>query len=448
MHRFDTEPIVSPADGSRSAAGANVAPAQPAPGDEWRSPLTRDALERFAAAADALALDDELRMRLAVPRRSLAVNFPLRMDDGSFRSFTAYRVQHTLAMGPTKGGFRYAEDVSLGECAALAMWMTWKCALMELPYGGAKGGVRCDPRALSPRERERLTRRYAVELLPLIGADRDIPAPDLGTGEREMGWFMDSYSQHVGRSVPGIVTGKPLVLGGTATRRTATGVGAVHVTVGLLERLGRDVAGSRFVVQGFGEVGATAARRLHALGGRLVAIGDERGGTVAPDGLDVAELARFVGDGGRVVDFPGGRAIAAEELLRVPCDVLVPAATARQITAANVDGIDCAVVVEAANGPTTPAAERMLAERGVVVVPDILANAGGVTVSYFEWLESQQGAHWEDAELAARLQRRMRAALETVAAVVERRGVDWRTAAMIVAVGRVAEASRARGVYP
>ncbi|MBB4660575.1 glutamate dehydrogenase (NAD(P)+) [Conexibacter arvalis] len=425
-----------------------MAHASPAPGDEWRSPLMQDALERFSAAADALALDDELRMRLAAPRRSLAVNFPLRMDDGSYRSFAGYRVQHTLAMGPTKGGFRYAPDVSLGECAALAMWMTWKCALMRLPYGGAKGGVRCDPGTLSPSERERLTRRYAVELLPLIGADRDIPAPDLGTGEREMGWFMDSYSQHVGRSVPGIVTGKPLVLGGTATRRTATGVGVVHVIAGLLERLGSDVAGSRFVVQGFGEVGATAADRLHALGGRLLAVGDEHGATAAPDGLDVPALARFVRDGGRLADFPGGRPIAADELMSVPCDVLVPAATARQITAENVERVDCRFVVEAANGPTTPAAERALGERGVVVVPDILANAGGVTVSYFEWLESQQGAHWEDAELASRLQRRMRTALETVAAVVEQREVDWRTAAMIVAVGRVAEASRARGVYP
>ena len=417
-------------------------------GTEWVTDLYRIAAEQFEATADVLDLDDDTRARLLEPRRSLTVNFPVRMDDGSVRSFTGYRVQHTLHMGPTKGGMRYAPAVSLGECAALAMWMTWKCALLELPYGGAKGGVRCTPKEMSVDEIERMTRRYATELLPIIGPERDIPAPDMATGEREMAWFMDTYSQQMGFAVPEIVTGKPPVLGGTEARRPATGLGVVYVTEGVLERLGWPAREQRFVVQGFGNVGRVAARELHDLGARVVGVSDASGGVGDPDGLDVPALEAWVTEHGLIAGFPGGEAVGRSEILELECDVLIPAALEQQITEANADRLRCRLVVEAANGPTTPGAEALLLARGIRVVPDVLANAGGVCVSYFEWVQDIQRYSWDYIELQERLRRQLRAALAKVWQAAEELDVSWRTAALSVAVTRVAEAARLRGVYP
>lgn len=417
-------------------------------GAEWRSELYRTASEQLHRTADVLDLPADDRAQLLEPRRSLTVNFPVRMDDGSVRTFTGYRVQHLLTMGPTKGGMRYAPHVSMGECAALAMWMTWKCALLGLPYGGAKGGVRVDPRELSVGELERLTRRYASELLPIIGPDRDIPAPDMATGEREMAWFYDTYSQAVGYSVPEVVTGKPVILGGTEARRPATGLGVVYVTEAVLEHLGWPLREQSFVVQGFGNVGRVAARELFDAGARVVGLGDVGGAVGNPDGLDVVAAEAWFDEHGSVAGFPGGRAVGRDELLALECDVLVPAALESVITARTAPGLRCRLVVEAANGPTTPEGERVLAERGIPVVPDVLANAGGVCVSYFEWVQDVQKYAWDLVEQQERLRRQLRSAWRRVLEAHERLDCDWRTAALSVAVQRVAEAGRVRSIYP
>jgi len=419
-----------------------------APGSEWGSELYRMATAQFDRAAQLLALDQEFCVRLRDPRRSLTVNFPVRMDDGRTASFTGYRVQHTLTMGPTKGGVRYAPDVSLGECAALAMWMTWKCALLGLPYGGAKGGVRCTPAQLSDGERERMTRRYAAELIPIVGPDQDIPAPDIATGEREMAWFMDTYSQQVGYSVPGVVTGKPLVLGGTAGRREATGLGVVYVLEAVCERIGLALRDARVAIQGYGNVGAVAARELHAIGARVVAISDAGGGIVHPDGLDVGAVDRWCAEHGSLAGYPDGEHIGSAAVLEVACEVVIPAAVSRQITADNAARLDCRLVIEAANGPTTAAAEEILRTRGIPVIPDVLANAGGVTVSYFEWVQDQQRYSWDAIDVQERLRRQLRTAFARVTDAVERRDVDWRMAALSVAIERVAQAAQLRGIYP
>ena len=419
-----------------------------APGAEWRSELYAIAAAQFNAAADLLDLEAEIRTRLLEPRRALVVNFPVRRDDGEIESLTGYRVQHTLTMGPTKGGVRFAPGVSLGECAALAMWMTYKCALLELPFGGAKGGVRCDPNRLSANEMERVTRRYTAEMLPVIGPDRDIPAPDMATGEREMAWFMDTYAQQVGHAVPEIVTGKPVVLGGTDARRVATGLGVVFCIEAMLEHLGIPLADQRVVVQGFGNVGAALACELQARGAVIVGVSDVSGGVVAEVGLDVDELLRWVSEHRFLRGFPGGRAVSRTEILETSCDLLVPAALERQITVANAARLDCSIVVEAANGPTTPEADAILAERGIHLVPDVLANAGGVTVSYFEWVQDQQKIAWRAEEIAARLRSQVRAAFARVLEFAARENVDWRTAAQAVAIARVAEAARLRSIYP
>ncbi len=324
------------------------------PGEEWNSELHRIGATQFDRAADVLSLDQESRGRLRNPRRALTVNFPVRMDDGTVRSFTGYRVQHTLTMGPTKGGIRYSPTVSQGECAALAAWMTWKCALLNLPYGGAKGGVRCDPNSLWDGEIERVTRRFTVELIPLIGADKDIPAPDMGTGEREMAWLYDTYSQAVGHSVPEIVTGKPPALGGTESRRPATGLGVVYVTEAVAKRMGRRLPGQRVVIQGFGNVGATAAAELDAIGARILAVSDHTGGILDDAGLDVAAVAEWMREHGALAGCPLGTPLSPTEVLEVPCDILIPAALARQITGVNASRLDTTLIVEAANGPTTP----------------------------------------------------------------------------------------------
>jgi glutamate dehydrogenase (NAD(P)+) len=420
-----------------------------APGSEWRSELYAIAVEQFNHAADAIGLEPELRTRLREPRRALVVNFPVRMDDGEVRSFTGYRVQHTLAIGPTKGGIRYAAGVSLGECAALAMWMTFKCALLGLPFSGAKGGVRCDPNRLSAGELERITRRYAAELIPVIGPDRDIPAPDMGTGEREMAWFMDTYSQQVGYAVPEIVTGKPLVLGGTVGRQAATGSGVVICLEAALARRGRSVDGCRIAVQGFGNVGAVIARELHRRGALIVGLSDISGGIADPEGLDVPAVLAWALEGSRFLrDWPGAVHTSRTGVLELPCDVLVPAALERQIDADRARLLQCELVVEAANGPTTPEADAILAARGIDVVPDVLANAGGVTVSYFEWVQDQQKFFWGGDEVATRMRQLMLSAFDRVIEAAERLDVSWRTAALTVAIERVAEAARMRSLYP
>jgi glutamate dehydrogenase (NAD(P)+) len=417
-------------------------------GEEWHSELYRIATSQFLRCAEVLELDQESRERLIEPRRSLIVVFPVRMNDGSVKSFTGYRVQHTLTMGPTKGGIRYAPGVSLGECAALAMWMTWKCSLLGLPYGGAKGGVRCDTNQLTAGEIERITRRYASELIPVIGPDRDIPAPDMATGEREMAWFYDTYSQAMGHSVPEIVTGKPAVLGGTEARRPATGLGVVYVVEATLERFGWPLADQRFVVQGFGNVGSVVASELHALGAKVVGISDHTAGLVDEDGLDIPAIMDWHETRPYLRDCDLGRHVDRREVLETPCDVLIPAAIERQITTENAGRLDCRMVVEAANGPTTPEAEEVLRRREIPIVPDILANAGGVTVSYFEWVQDQQKYTWALDQIKERLRQQLRAATQRVSDEAERRSLDWRTAAMTVAVERVAQAAKLRAIYP
>jgi glutamate dehydrogenase (NAD(P)+) len=418
------------------------------PGAEWQSELYRVAVDQFTRSADLLGLEAEIRTRLLEPRRALVVNFPVRLDDGEVASFTGYRVQHTLTMGPMKGGFRYGPGVSLGECAALAMWMTFKCALVGLPFGGAKGGVRCDPNRLSDGELERVTRRYASEIFPIIGPDRDIPAPDIATGEREMAWFMDTYSQQVGHPVPEIVTGKPLVLGGTEGRDVATGLGVVYCIEELMKTVGEEIQSKRVVVQGLGNVGGTVARELAARGATVVGLSDVTGGVVDPAGLDVAGVEAWVAEHGFVRGYPKGEHVGRLEVLEQPCDILIPAAVEQQITEANAARIEARWVVEGANGPTTPEADAILAERGIEVLPDVLANAGGVTVSYFEWVQDQQKLAWDGSEVAARLRTHLDDAFARVREAREQRRTDWRLAAQAVAIERVADASRLRTIYP
>jgi glutamate dehydrogenase (NAD(P)+) len=419
-----------------------------APGGEWRSELWRVAVEQFDRAADLLGIDPQVRSRLVEPCRALTVNFPVRRDNGEVEIFTGYRVQHTLTMGPTKGGVRYAPAVSLGECAALAMWMTLKCQLVGLPFGGAKGGVRCDPNRLSRSELERLTRRYASEIFPIIGPNRDIPAPDMATGEQEMAWFMDTYSQQVGYAVPEIVTGKPLLLGGIVGRQSATGLGAVYCVESVLERIGWELPGLRVVVQGFGNVGAVIARELTSRGAILVGISDVTGGVASTAGLDVGALIAWVGEHRFLRGFPGGDSVSGQDVLEIPCDILVPAALEHQITADNAPDLNCRLVVEAANGPTTPQADRILADRGIRVVPDVIANAGGVTSSYFEWAQDQQKYLWDSEAIAERLRKQLHDGVERVFASADRFDIDWRTAAQTVAIERFAAAATLRAIYP
>jgi glutamate dehydrogenase (NAD(P)+) len=419
-----------------------------APGAEWRSELYRVAQEQFERAADVLGLEAELRSRLLEPRRALVVNFPVRRDSGEVQEFTGYRVQHTLAVGPAKGGIRFAPGVSLGECAALALWMTFKCALLELPFGGAKGGVRCDPNRLSDGEVERIIRRYAAEITPIIGPDRDIGAPDMATGEREMAWFMDTYSQQVGQAVPEIVTGKPPVLGGTEGRKAATGLGVVFALEAALEHLAWRLPGQRVVIQGFGKVGSVIAMELTRRGAIVIGVTDVAGGIVNDDGLDLDSLSAWVAEHGFIRGFPGGEPVGRLDLLATPCDLLIPAALERQITEENARDLDCRMVVEAANGPTTPEADAILAERGIPVVPDVLANGGGVTVSYYEWVQDIQREKWSLDAIATRLEATMRDGMHRVFAAAERYGTDWRTGAQALAIDRVAEAARLRAIYP
>jgi glutamate dehydrogenase (NAD(P)+) len=412
-------------------------------GSAWDS-----ALSQLDEAARAMDLDPGVHEVLRNPRRALEVSIPVRMDDGHIQVFRGYRVHHNTSRGPSKGGIRYHPAVTLEEVKALAMWMTWKCAVVNIPYGGAKGGVIVDPGELSMGELQRLTRRYASELLPLIGPERDIPAPDLGTNEQVMAWIMDTYSTREGFSVPGVVTGKPLAIGGSAGRPLATARGVMDVTLATLKHLGMAVEDARVVVQGFGNVGGGTVELLHQQGCMIVGVSDVKGGVYNPNGLTPQGLRAHRDKTGSVVGYEGGEAVTNRELLELDCDVLIPAALEGQLTKENADHVKASVIVEAANGPTTPEADEIFHDRGILIVPDILANAGGVTVSYFEWVQDLQAFYWTEDEVNDRLRQIMERSYVDVLAEAEERKVTMRTAATILGVSRVAQAHVTRGLYP
>ena len=393
-------------------------------------------------------LDPNVHEVLRYPKRTLEVSVPVRLETGSIRVFTGYRVHHNTSRGPSKGGIRYHPGVNLDEVKALAMWMTWKCAVVGIPYGGAKGGVVVDPKDLTMRELEHLTRRYASEILPLIGPERDIPAPDVGTDEQIMAWIMDTYSMNQGYSVPGVVTGKPLSVGGSAGRGFATSRGVMYVTVATLKHLAMPVDQARVVVQGYGKVGAPAVQLLADQGCLIVGVGDHLGAVYNPRGLSPVGLAAHKAEANTVAGFDGGEAVSGDDLLELECDVLIPAALEGVITERNADRLRTRIVVEGANGPTTPEADEILKDRGVQVVPDILANAGGVTVSYFEWVQDIQAYFWSEDEVNARLRRIMEESYVDVLELAEDRKVTMRQAATILGVSRVAEAHTTRGLFP
>ena len=406
------------------------------------------ALSQLDEAARTMDLDPGVLEVLRHPRRALEVSIPVRMDDGQIHVFKGYRVHHNTSRGPSKGGIRYHPDVTLEEVKALAMWMTWKCAVVNIPFGGAKGGVIVEPGKLSMGELQRLTRRYASELLPLIGPERDIPAPDLGTNEQVMAWIMDTYSTREGFSVPGVVTGKPLSIGGSAGRSMATARGVMYVGLATLKHLGMSVEDARVVVQGFGNVGGGTVELLHQQGCVIVGVSDVKGGVYNPNGLSPQGLRAHRDKTGSVVGYEGGETVTNAQLLELECDVLIPAALEGQLTEVNADRVKASVIVEAANGPTTPEADEIFKDRGILVVPDILANSGGVTVSYFEWVQDIQAFYWTEDEVNDRLRQIMERAYVDVLASTEERKVTMRTAATILGVGRVAEAHVTRGLYP
>jgi glutamate dehydrogenase (NAD(P)+) len=406
------------------------------------------AQRQFDLAADRLNLDPGLRKVLREPRRELTVHFPVKMDDGSVQVFTGYRVQHNLGRGPAKGGLRYHQDVSLDEVKALAMWMTWKCAVVGIPYGGGKGGVIVDPKRLSAKELEGLTRRFATEIEVLIGPERDIPAPDVNTNAQVMAWIMDTYSMHQGYTVPGVVTGKPISLGGSEGRNEATARGAVFCIVEAARHLGMDLGSARVVIQGFGNAGSIAARLMAAEGSTVIAVSDSTAGIHNPNGLDIDRVISWKQEHGSVRGFPGSTEISNAELLELDCDVLIPAALEGQITHDNASRIKARIVAEAANGPTTPDADEILHANGSFLIPDILCNAGGVTVSYFEWVQDLNRDHWSEAIVNEKLREIMVKAFGEVLDIAEREQCDNRTAAYLLAVKRVADATAMRGLYP
>jgi glutamate dehydrogenase (NAD(P)+) len=406
------------------------------------------AQRQFDLAADKLNLDPGLRRVLREPRRELTVHFPVKMDDGSVQVFTGYRVQHNLGRGPAKGGIRYHQDVDLDEVKALSMWMTWKCAVVGIPYGGGKGGVIVDPKKLSQKELEGLTRRFATEIEVLIGPERDIPAPDVNTNAQVMAWIMDTYSMHQGYTVPGVVTGKPISLGGSEGRNEATARGTVFCTMEAVAHIGMDITRSRVAVQGFGNAGSIAARLIAEEGATVVAVSDSTGGIHNPAGLDIPKVINWKKEHGTVQGFPGATDVTNAEVLEVDCDILIPAALENQITSRNAGRIKARIVAEAANGPTTPDADIELYRRGVFLIPDILCNAGGVTVSYFEWVQDLNRDHWSEEIVNAKLKEIMVRSFNEVITTARNEECDNRTAAYLLAVQRVADATAMRGLYP
>jgi len=416
---------------------------------EWDSPMYAEAVAQFENVSEVMNLDDNVRERLKRPQRAMVVTFPFRRDDyKEVDTLFGYRVQHLLTMGPTKGGIRYAEDVNLGEVAALAMLMTWKCAIVGLPFGGAKGGVRVNPRGLSRSELQRVTRRYTAEIINFIGPEQDIPAPDLGTDEQVMAWMMDTYSQHAGHSVPGVVTGKPPELGGTIARREATGRGVISLLPSSASHVGMNVSGARVVIHGFGNVGRYAAIAATELGCSVIAVSDISGGVYNSNGLEIAKLGKWVDENGVVEGFGGGDVITQEELFALDCEVLVPAAVGGVLHADNASSVKARIVLEGANNPLTLDADEIIRDQGGFIVPDVLCNAGGVTVSYFEWVQDVQKYFWSENEIVGRLREIMSRAFQEVLAIAEDKKVDMRTAALIKGIKRVTDAKLVRGVYP
>lgn len=406
------------------------------------------AVEQFTIAADELGLDDSMRQVLSHCQREFTVHFPVEMDDGSVKVFTGHRVQHNRNPGPTKGGIRYHQDVTLDEVKALAMFMTWKCAVVGIPYGGAKGGVQVNPKKLSVNELQNLTRRYTTEIMPIIGPDTDIPAPDVNTNPQVMAWLMDTYSMNVGHSVPGVVTGKPLVLGGSEGRVEATGRGCVFA----VEEAARDqkirLDEAKVVVQGFGNVGATAARLISDLGSTVIAVSDSSSAIYNENGLELDAVSRYKEEHGTFSGYRDADEITNEQLLEATCDILIPAALENQITEKNANRINARIIAEGANGPTTPEADDIINDRGILLLPDIYANAGGVTVSYFEWVQALQAFPWSEQQVNERLRLIMQRAYEAIKETTEKHDVSFRTGAMLRAIDRVAEFTRIRGVYP
>ena len=406
------------------------------------------ACSQLESVAELIHLKDGLRKMLSQPKRELTVHFPVLMDSGDIEVFTGYRVQHNIVRGPAKGGIRYHPGVTLDEVKALAMWMTWKCAVVGLPFGGAKGGVVCNPKKMSEKELERLTRRYTTEIGILLGPGSDIPAPDVYTNAQTMSWIMDTYSMNAGYSVPAVVTGKPVSIGGSEGRAEATGRGCMITAIEAAKHLGISPGDMKVVVQGFGNVGAIAARLLRDEGCTIIAVSDSRGAIYQENGLDLDALAAHKSETGSVEGFKGSEPITNDELLTLKCDLLIPAALENQITGENADRINAKIIAEGANGPTTPEADKILKEKGVFLVPDVLANAGGVTVSYFEWVQDLQSLFWKESEVNRRLEEIMVSSFAQVMAIAEKHKTDMRTASYVLAVDKVAEATLRRGIYP
>jgi len=415
---------------------------------EYHTPIYKMALAQFEQAAEKLNLDPNLRKRFTHPKRALMVNIPIRMDDTRVEVFHGYRVHHDTTLGPSKGGIRFHPDVTLGEVSALAMWMTWKCALMGLPFGGAKGGVRCDPHALSWNELQRLTRRFTAEIIQFIGPEIDVPAPDIGTNEQVMAWMMDTFSQFKGYSIPGIVTGKPINIGGSLGRIEATGRGVVYCILEAMQHLNMQPEGRSIVIQGFGNVGYHTAQILYEKGCRIICVSDVKSGIYNPNGIDISALKQHIAQHEYIEGFPGGDEISNTDLLELSCDVLVPAALSEQITFENADRISCKILAEAANGPTTLEADEILQDKGLFLIPDVLANAGGVTVSYFEWVQGLQNFFWKEAEINERLHDIVTVAFRNVLRVSLSEKVDMRLAALMLSVRKITEAKLARGLFP
>ncbi len=406
------------------------------------------AIAHFDAAAERLRLPEDVRQVLLYPKRELTVHFPVRMDDGAIRMFTGFRVQHNLNLGPAKGGIRYSPHVTLDVVRALAMWMTWKCALVEIPYGGAQGGVICDPKKMSRRELERLTRRYTTETSILIGPDSDIPGPDINTDAQVMAWVMDTYSMQRGYSVPTVATGKPTIIGGSEGRNTATASGIVAIAREAAAQAGLSLSGARIAIQGYGHAGAGAATLLHAAGCKVVAMSDSQGAIYREAGLDPANLIHYKRYHGTVAGYPNAQAIYPDDVCVVPCDILIPAAVEWVLTAENAEHVQAKIIIEAANGPTTPEADSIFSQRGILVIPDLLANAAGVIVSYFEWVQDIQRFFWSNEEVATRLEALIIPTFHRVWEQARTARCNLRTAAHMLAIERIAGASQVRGIYP